>query len=83
MDAAALYREELITDRKVGAIRQLTPVTADGAPDTTRPVLFLGQAEIMTNMGPVPLSFEVEGKMLAEAVVGFSAAATVATRPRS
>ena len=78
MDAAALYREELITDRKVGAIRQLTPVTADGAPDTTRPVLFLGQAEIMTNMGPVPLSFEIEGKTLDEAVKGFSAAAQVA-----
>ena len=55
MDAAGLYREEMITDRKVGAIRQLTPVTADGAPDTTRPVMFVGQAEIMTNMGPVPL----------------------------
>src|SRR5688572_27305448 len=78
MDAAALYREELFTDRKVGAIRQLTPVTSDGAPDTTRPVLFLGQAEIMTNMGPVPLSFEIEGKTLADAVVGFAAAATVA-----
>ena len=58
MDAAGLYREEMITDRKVGAIRQLTPVTVDGAPDSTRPVVFVGQAEIMTNMGPVPLSFE-------------------------
>ena len=67
----ALYREEMFTDRKVGAIRRLTPVTADGAPDTTRPVLFVGQAEIMTNMGPVPLSFEIEGKTLAEAVAGF------------
>src|SRR3954467_4673090 len=66
MDAAGLYREEMITDRKVGAIRQLTPVTADGAPDTTRPVVFVGQAEIMTNMGPVPLSFEIEGKTLAD-----------------
>ena len=78
MDAAALYREEMFTDRKVGAIRRLTPVTADGAPDPARPVLFLGQAEIMTNMGPVPLSFEIEGRTLADAVAGFSAAATVA-----
>src|SRR5690242_615234 len=46
MDAAGLYREEMFTDRKVGAIRRLTPVTADGAPDTARPVLFIGQAEI-------------------------------------
>jgi len=78
MDAASLYREEMFTDRKVGAIRQLTPVTADGAPDSTRPVLFIGQAEIMTNMGPVPLSFEIEGKTLIQAVAGFSAAAAVA-----
>src|ERR1044071_4071978 len=47
MDAAALYREEMFTDRKVGAIRRLTPVTSSGAPDSTRPVLFIGQAEIM------------------------------------
>jgi hypothetical protein len=39
MDAASLYREELITDRKVGAIRKLTPVTSDGAVDPARPVL--------------------------------------------
>jgi hypothetical protein len=78
MDAAGLYREEMFTDRKVGAIRRLTPVTSDGAPDTTRPVLFIGQAEIMTNMGPVPLSFEIEGKTLDQAVAGFSPAAAVA-----
>jgi hypothetical protein len=78
MDAAGLYREEMFTDRKVGAIRRLTPVTGDGAPDTTRQVVFIGQAEIMTNMGPVPLSFEIEGKTLDQAVAGFSAAATVA-----
>ena len=64
MDAAALYREEMFTDRKVGAIRRLTPVTPEGSTDTTRPVLFLGQAEIMTNLGPVPLSFEIEGQTL-------------------
>ena len=78
MDAAGLYREEMFTDRKVGAIRRLTPVTSDGGADTTRPVLFIGQAEIMTNMGPVPLSFEIEGTTLDQAVAGFSAAATVA-----
>lgn len=78
MDAAALYREEMFTDRKVGAIRRLTPVTGDGVPDTTRPVVYIGQAEIMTNMGPVPLSFEIEGKTLDQAVVGFAAAAAVA-----
>lgn len=78
MDSESLYREEMFTDRKVGSIRRLTPVTSTGAVDGSRPVLYLGQAEIMTNMGPVPISFEIDGPTLAEAVAGFSAAAAVA-----
>lgn len=75
MDAAALYREEMFTDRKVGAIRRLTPVTSDGSVDASRPVLFIGQAEIMTNMGPVPINFEIEAQTLEQAVAGFASAA--------
>ena len=30
MDSAQIYREETFTDRKVGTIRRLTPVTAAG-----------------------------------------------------
>lgn len=78
MDAEGLYQEENFTDRRVGAIRRLSPVRADGSADPSRPVLFLGQAEIMTNMGPVPISFEIEGPTLADAVVGFAPAAQVA-----
>jgi hypothetical protein len=78
MDAASLYREEMFTDRKVGAIRRLIPVRADGSNDPLRQDLFVGQAEIMTNMGPVPLSFEIEAKTLDQAVAGFAAAAAVA-----
>ncbi len=78
MDADALYHEEMFTDRRVGALRRLTPVKRDGSPDTARPTLFLGQAEIMTNMGPVPLSFEIPGESLEQAVAGFGAAAQVA-----
>ena len=78
MDVASLYHEEMFTDRKVGAIRRLTPVTGDGSVDASRSVLYIGQAEIMTNMGPVPINFEIEGKTLGEAVAGFSVAATAA-----
>ena len=39
---------------------------------------FLGSAEIMTNMGPVPINFEIEAADLAAAVAGFAAAAQVA-----
>ena len=78
MDAASLYREEMFTDRKVGAIRRLIPVRADGSNDPQRQEIFVGQAEIMTNMGPVPLSFEIEAATLDQAVAGFSGAAAVA-----
>lgn len=78
MDADALYHEEMFTDRRVGALRRLTPVKADGSADTARPTLFLGQAEIMTNMGPVPLSFEIPGETLEQAVAGFGTAAQAA-----
>lgn len=75
MDVSNLYREDTYTDRKLGVIRCMTPVDGEGALDTTRPVLYLGQAEIMTNMGAVPINFEIEAKNLAEAAAGFAAAA--------
>ena len=75
MDANQVYREETFTDRKVGNIRRLTPVTADGGVDTTRPVLFVGQAQVMTPMGAVPISFELEAATLDEAVEKFGAGA--------
>ena len=64
----ACYREDVFTDRRLGTIRHLMPVTADGAPDATRPVLFVGQAQIVTPGGLLPLSFEIEGTSLAEAI---------------
>ena len=33
MDPAGLYREEVFSDRKAGAVRVLTPVTSEGAFD--------------------------------------------------
>jgi hypothetical protein len=78
MDVEGLYQEDNFTDRRVGAIRRLSPVLPDGSADSSRPVLFIGQAEIMTNMGPVPISFELDGPTLAEAVNSFSTAAQAA-----
>lgn len=75
MDPASLYREEIITDRKVGTLRVLTPLTSDGSTDAKRPVLYTGEAQIMTGAGPLPISFEVDAKSLAEAVEKFGAAA--------
>jgi len=68
MDGNSLYQEETITDRKVGMLRRMTPIKNDGARDLGRPVLYVGQAEIMTNMGPMPISFEIEAASLDAAV---------------
>jgi hypothetical protein len=75
MDAASLYREDIITDRKVGTIRMMTPLKIDGATDSARPVLYMGEAQIMTGAGPLPINFEIEAATLAEAVDKFGDAA--------
>jgi hypothetical protein len=75
MDSTQIYREETFTDRKVGTIRRLSPVTADGSADATRPVLFVGQAQVMTPMGAVPISFELEAQSMDVAIEKFGAAA--------
>ena len=70
MDVSNLYTEELITDRKVGTIHVLTPINTDGTRDTQRPMLFLGETNLMTQMGPLPISFEIPAQNVAEAVAG-------------
>ena len=75
MDSTQIYREETFTDRKVGTIRRLTPVTADGSTDAARPVLFIGQAQVMTPMGAVPISFELDADSLNAAIEKFGPAA--------
>lgn len=75
MDPAALYREELFTDRRIGAIRRLTPVTADGSPDPARKTIFTGESQILTSVGALPLSFEIPAASLEEAARGYSEAA--------
>lgn len=72
MDADSLYREEIYTDRRIGTLRVLTPVTADGAPDRSRPTLYQGEAQLMTNVGPLPISFDIEADSLAAAVAGYA-----------
>ena len=75
MDASNLYREETFTDNKVGTLRRITPVTAEGETDSTRAVQFVGSTQVMTSAGPLPLSFEIEADSLSEATDGFGAGA--------
>ena len=78
MDSGDLYREETYTDRKVGTIRVMTPVKPDGTQDASRASLFVGQAQIMTPAGVLPLSFEIPAMNLAEACAGLADGAKVA-----
>ena len=78
MDSKDLYREDIYSDRRVGTIRVMTPVKPDGTPDPARATSFVGQAQIMTPAGALPLSFEIEAKTLAEACEGFADGAKVA-----
>jgi hypothetical protein len=71
MDADNLYLEEIFTDRRVGTIRRLTPVNGKGAIDTTRAVAYIGETQVMTSVGALPISFEIEAKDLAEAASKF------------
>jgi hypothetical protein len=71
MDSHSLYREEIYTDRKMGTVRVMTPVTDDGATDIERPVVYAGQTQIMTPMGTLPIAFEIEASSLSEAVSKF------------
>lgn len=71
LDATALYREDVYTDRRAGTIRVMTPVTPDGAADHARPTLYAGQTQLMTPGGVLPLMFEIEASSLAQAIERF------------
>jgi hypothetical protein len=80
MDSTQIYREETFADRRVGTIRQLTPVSADGSPDIARPTLFVGQAQVMTPMGAVPINFDLDATTLSAAIAKFGEAAEQAVQ---
>jgi hypothetical protein len=78
MNADDLYLEEVFTDRRVGTIQRLTPVDAAGRPDPARKVSYIGQTQILTAAGALPLSFEIEAATLQEAAAKFGDGAKVA-----
>jgi hypothetical protein len=67
MESENLYREETYTDRRVGSLQILTPVNADGTSDNTRQQLYVGQTQILTPGGALPLSFELEATTMKDA----------------
>jgi hypothetical protein len=78
MDTSSLYREEVVTDRRIGSIRVLTPIRPDGSTDLGRSVAYVGEAQLLTPAGVLPLVFELEATSLADAIEKFSAGAAAA-----
>ena len=78
MDPNGLFREENFTDQKMGSIRKLVPVKADGSDDPDREVSFFGAAQVMTPMGALPLNFKLDGTTIGEAASDFAGKAQIA-----
>lgn len=74
IDKTTLYREESVTDLKIGSIRRLIPVKADGTDDNTRNEVFIGHTQLMSPEGPLPIQSELSAKTLEEAIDVFPAA---------
>lgn len=75
LDANALYLEEVYTDRRVGSIRRMVPVTREGAPDASRKILFIGETQVMSTLGALPIVFEIDAASVGEAADKFGALA--------
>jgi len=71
VDPKALYLEEVFTDRRVGTIRRLTPVNGEGARDNARAVLYVGETQVLTPAGALPIGFEIGAGSLEEAAQKF------------
>ena len=74
VDRENLYLEEVFTDLKIATIRRLSPVKSDGSHDEARPTLFQGQTQLMSQMGPLPVSCSIEAASLEEAMDKFGEA---------
>jgi hypothetical protein len=71
VDPNSLYLEEVFTDRRVGTIRRLTPVKKDGARDPSKAILYIGETQVLTPAGALPIGFEIGAGSLEEAAEKF------------
>ncbi len=78
LDKTNLYREESITDLKVATIKKLVPVKSDGTDDESRTPIFVGNTQLMSPQGPVPLQAPLTANSLEEALDAFPDAMQVA-----
>ena len=78
MNPKDLWLEEIFTDRRVGTIRRMTPVDGTGGRDPGREVMFIGETQVMSQLGALPINFVLEAKTLEEAAKLFGGAAKIA-----
>jgi hypothetical protein len=71
IDRSNLYIEESFSDLKIGTVKRLTPVKADGSEDKSRKPVFVGHTSIMTPNGPLPIQNVIGAKELAQAIKKF------------
>ncbi len=71
LDKQNLYREEYYTDMKSATVRKLIPVKQDGTEDKTRKILYVGQANLMSEAGPIPISTMIPAKNLEQALKNY------------
>ncbi|MDD2391090.1 MAG: cytoplasmic protein [Desulfobacterales bacterium] len=71
VDISNLYREEAVTDLKVASIKRLVPIKPDGTEDDSRKAIFVGQTQLMTPQGPVPVQSALTAASLEEAIEKF------------
>ena len=78
VDSENLYREETFTDLRVATLRRMTPVRSDGSLDDSRPVLFMGETQLMSAGGLLPVNCPIEASTLEEAMAKFPDAVNAA-----
>ena len=71
VDRQNLYREETFSDLRMATIKRLIPVTPDGDMDQTRPIMFIGHTQILTQAGVLPVQAPIEATTLEEAMEKF------------
>jgi len=71
VDRKNLYREETFSDLQMATIKRLIPVTPDGSMDQTRPIMFIGHTQLMTQAGVLPVQCPIEASTLEEAMDNF------------
>jgi hypothetical protein len=70
-DTTKLYREETITDLKVASIKIMIPIKLDGSDDEGRTPIYIGNTQLMSPEGPLPLQAPLAAENLEQALAVF------------